>query len=116
MEQTIEMKLKSLILSKHKSLLSFTKIIDLPYSTLDSVFKRGVNNASITTIIKICQSLGISADKLAQGEIVYNDSLPQSKTNNLIITDEHGQRLHYELTSEQLKAILIILDNIKNKG
>lgn len=113
MEQTIETELKNIILSKYKSLLSFTKTINLPYSTLDSVFKRGVNNTSVTTIIKICKALGISADKLAQGEIVYNDDLPQPNNNNLVITDEQGQQLRYELTTEQLRAILTILDNMK---
>ncbi len=113
MEQSIEAQLKDIILTKYKSLLSFTKTIGLPYSTLDSVFKRGVNNTSVTTIIKICQALGISTDKLAQGEIVYIENLSQPKINNLVITDEQGQQLHYELTSEQLNAILTILNNIK---
>ena len=43
---------------------------DIPYTTLDSILKRGIGNSSVTNIIKICKALGISVDALAEGEIV----------------------------------------------
>lgn len=67
---TIEDKLKSLILSKYNSVLEFTQTIGLPYSTMTSLFRRGVHHTSVTTIIKVCQALGISADELANDRIV----------------------------------------------
>jgi len=66
----IEDRLKALILEKYKSIREFAIEIQLPYSTLDSIFKRGVHKASITNIINICRALGISTDMLAAGEIV----------------------------------------------
>lgn len=67
---TIEEKLKAYILAKYRSIREFTLAIDLPYSTMATIFKRGVSNASIQNIIKICQALHISADELAEGKIV----------------------------------------------
>ena len=67
---TVEEKLKNLILVRHKSLREFTSLIDLPNSTMVSILNRGVKNASVGNIIKICNELGISADALADGEIV----------------------------------------------
>ncbi|MFV0618070.1 helix-turn-helix domain-containing protein [Megasphaera sp. WILCCON 0056] len=67
---TIEDKLKSLILSKHKSLRDFCITINIPYSTMTSILKRGVDNASISNIIKICSYFGISVDELSKGNIV----------------------------------------------
>lgn len=67
---TIEEKLKDLILSKYNSVSEFTRTIDMPNSTLDSIFKRGIGNSSVTNVIKICKALGISADALADGEIL----------------------------------------------
>lgn len=67
---TIEEKLKDLILSRYNSVREFTLIIDMPYTTLDSIFRRGVGTSSVANIIKICKELGISADALAEGEIV----------------------------------------------
>lgn len=67
---TIEQELKNLVLSRFKSVRDFTISIDMPYSTMDSIFKRGVANASIANIIKICEALSISVDDLACGKIV----------------------------------------------
>ena len=69
--------LKSLILSKYRSIREFTTQIGMPYSTLDSIFKRGVRKASVENIIRICDALNISADALANGTIEYkNDEQP----------------------------------------
>lgn len=67
---SIEEELKAAILSAHGSLREFAVSIDMPYSTLDSIFKRGLENASIRSIVKICDALEISADALAEGKIV----------------------------------------------
>ena len=67
---TIEDKLHDLILSRYHSVREFTIAIDMPYTTMHSIFKRGIGNSSVTNIIKICKALGISADALADGEIV----------------------------------------------
>ena len=64
-----ENKLKDLILSRYKSIREFVIDIDMPYTTIDSMFKRGIGNSSVTNVIKICKALGISADALADGEI-----------------------------------------------
>lgn len=69
---SIEEKLKGLILTRYRSLREFTQAIDMPYQTLDSILKRGVDKASISNIIKICKALDISADELANGNIVPN--------------------------------------------
>ena len=65
----IETELKELILSRFGTMKAFSEKIELPNSTIDSIFRRGVNNASITNIIKICKALEISASALADGRL-----------------------------------------------
>ncbi len=65
-----EEKLKSEILSRYKSMRRFAASIDMPYSTLGSIFKRGLENASIRNIAKILSALEISIDALIEGKIV----------------------------------------------
>ena len=65
-----EEKLKEFILSKYSSVREFTLEIDFPYTTLDSLLKRGIGNSSVTNVLKICKALHISGDALANGEIV----------------------------------------------
>lgn len=67
---TIEEKLKDLILSKYRSIREFTQVIQMPYSTFDAILKRGIDNSSVTNVIKICKELSISADALADGQII----------------------------------------------
>lgn len=66
---TTEEKLKDFILQRYHSIREFTIQHDIPYTTVHSIFKRGVDNSSVSNIIKICKALGISADALADGEI-----------------------------------------------
>ncbi len=71
-----EDKLKNLILSKYKSIREFTAVVEMPYSTVDSIFKRGIRKASVDNLIKICTELGISADALVDGRIEYKCNTP----------------------------------------
>ena len=67
---TTEDKLKELILKRYHSVREFTIENDIPYTTIHSIFRRGIGNSSVSNVIKICKALGISADALADGEIV----------------------------------------------
>lgn len=67
---TIEEELKNLILTRYNSLREFTIDIDMAYSTMDSIIRRGIQNATLTNVFKICKALNISADALERGEIV----------------------------------------------
>ena len=49
---TIEKKLKDLILSRYHSIREFTIQHDIPYTTMDSIFRRGIGNSSVTNVKK----------------------------------------------------------------
>lgn len=67
---SIEEQLKQYILDRYKSVREFTIAIDIPYTTLDTLFKKGVQRSSVSNVVKICRALHISADALADGRIV----------------------------------------------
>lgn len=72
---SVEQELKELILARYKSLREFALTIDMPYSTLDSVLKRGVNKSNVSNVISICKELNISVDALGEGKIVFKDDI-----------------------------------------
>lgn len=78
----IEEKLKNLILSKYGTVKDFSLATELPYGTVDTILRRGIHKASVTNIIKICQTLGISTDELAQDRIVPVES-EKSRTTDI---------------------------------
>ena len=65
----VEQALKGLILQRYKSVRAFSEHTGIPYSTIDSIFKRGIEHSSVSTILKICRALGIDADALGDGKI-----------------------------------------------
>lgn len=67
---TTEDKLKELILTRYQSIREFTIVTEIAYSTFDTIMRRGINHANIANVFKICSVLHISADALANGEIV----------------------------------------------
>lgn len=68
-DMTIEEQLKQEILSRYKSVRAFTTTIGIPYSTLDSVFKRGISNAGVSTMIKVFHALGLDIESIHDGEL-----------------------------------------------
>ena len=72
-------KLKECIENKYKSVREFTQRIDMPYTTLHSIFRRGIENSSVSNISKICTSLNISLEALLKNEI---KSCPVPLPNN----------------------------------
>ena len=85
---TTEEKLKELILSRYYSIRDFTNTIGLPYTTLDSMFRRGIGNSSVTNVIKVCNALNISVDALADGEIVPKIKTHKKRENDWIEVKE----------------------------
>ena len=71
--KNVENELKELILDRYGNLSEFCKKIDLPWTTLDSILKRGVDKANIRNILKITSELGLDVERLASGEIVYKE-------------------------------------------
>lgn len=63
-ELSRELKLRFMILDRYPSLREFSRQADIPYSTLMTVFKRGVAGAGFDLIMKICQALDIDPSEL----------------------------------------------------
>ncbi len=59
----LEEKIKELIIEKYGSVRQFALKIDIPYTTIDSILKRGIDNSNVSNVIKMCKALGLSVDK-----------------------------------------------------
>lgn len=101
---TIEEKLKNLILTKYRSIREFTQIIDMPYSTFSTIISRGIENSSVTNIIKICKALGISADALADGQIAH------------VSADHRDDEIDIDHVINDVKGKILSYDNLRLKG
>lgn len=57
----------------------FAEHIGVPPTTLQSILKRGVGNASIDNVMKICKGLGITIDELETMNELHNNSIQEGK-------------------------------------
>ena len=73
---TIEEQLKSIIKTRYKSVRAFTNQIGIPYTTLDSVFKRGISNSGIGTMLKIFESLNLDVESIPTGTLIEKSPVP----------------------------------------
>lgn len=72
--------IKRLIKDTGISLKAFSEKADIPYTTLYSILERGVGNASVDNVIKICKTLGITVEELEK--IANSDDIEVKKTHH----------------------------------
>lgn len=68
--EKVEESVKSIIIKKYGNLKKFCEKIEMPWTTLDSILKRGIANSNITNVMKITKELNIDTESLASGVIL----------------------------------------------
>ena len=108
-----------LIKEKGMNLSTFARYIGIPYTTLLSILKSDLNSASVTNMIKICDGLNITIDKLRimAGELA-NPISPEVTPEEVniaknIATDQKLRELYYMYMSANLNDQQLIYDIIK---
>lgn len=103
----LEKDLRDLICSKYKSIRAFADAADLPYTTVDSILKRGIDKATVKNVIKLCQTLNIDTDALADGRI-----MPRKALLNIAITSNEKVFLSKirSLDDQKKAVVLSVLD------
>ena len=104
----VEEQLKNLIIEKYGSLKKFAESVDIAWSTLDGVIKRGVNKANITSLIKICEGLNIDCESLYYGDIITKQTI--LKQEPLSEDEQEHIRKYRSLNADGKEIVDIILD------
>ncbi|KRM09185.1 cI-like repressor, phage associated protein [Paucilactobacillus suebicus DSM 5007 = KCTC 3549] len=83
---------------KSGNVKSFSESIDLAYTTVRSILSRGVLNAKMENIIKICNGLGINPEDL----IDIDGSIISQTTKKMILLNSDRQQNVYNCATHQL--------------
>ncbi|OUO25980.1 hypothetical protein [Eubacterium sp. An3] len=102
----LESQLRQMIINKYGSLKKFSDTINMPWTTLDSILKRGIANSNITNVLKITRELGLDAEKLVDGELFQNVS-----STTTLAAHFDGD----EYTEEELEEIRQFAEFVKNR-
>lgn len=95
---TIEIRIKEIIIKRYGSMKKFCEKIEMPWTTLDSILKRGIANSNITNVMKITKELNIDTESLASGFILNCD----------------GQNINEQNVSKSSSAKIIQYYNLLN--
>ena len=87
----VEEKLKELILANYKSIRAFTVAASIPYSTVDNIFKRGIGGTAVTTVVRICDLLGITVEGITHGIIEQKENSAQLTPTQAKLLDNFDQ-------------------------
>lgn len=105
--------LKEMIDTKWKSRRSFAKHIGLPPSTLSSMLERGIGNASVDSVIKVCAGLGITTDELLRLSDSDGENLPGTSTNKSF--DTIAAHIDGDVTEDEIEDIKKYIEFIKSQ-
>lgn len=64
-----ELILKLIKQAGYSSVKAFAEKCGMPYTTLHSMLKRGIGNASIDNVMLICKNLGITVEQLEKADL-----------------------------------------------
>lgn len=67
----IEEKVKEIIIERYDSVKRFSDKIGIPYTTVDTILKRGLLKSNVLNVIKICNELNVDIDELANNKVVF---------------------------------------------
>lgn len=93
--------LKDLINERYKSVKEFALLVKIPYTTLDSILKRGVDKTSVVNVVKICKELNIQIDALIEGKVKEVVSSGHHLTRTAVMVGEA-----YDKTTEKEQSIV----------
>ena len=123
---TKEQLLKDIIIQKYGNLKRFADQTGIPYMTIRNIIQRGIDRASVTTMIQITRILEIDLDALMENKLSVKPNTQKESvwrgfvnamnsgnfTNDDMIILEHTQKL----TPEQKKSLLSLLEALALKS
>lgn len=120
-------KLKHIILSKYNSVREFSKIVEIPSTTLASALDKGIGGMAVDRIIKICDVLNVdiktfeplennaSNNKLSQEETTllenYNKLDTNDKSKVIDYTNLLSNQDKYKSANKSTSEITATTDN-----
>lgn len=96
-----------LIKERFKSIRQFAFAAGIPYSTVKSGLRAGINGMAVETVIKMCATLGIQMDTLAGFEQLEGQEQDSNEKTPQISAAEYYLIERYRALSESSKQELL---------
>lgn len=95
---SLENHLKEMIIQKAGNLKEFSRVANIPYTTVRSILERGVMNAKTQNILDMCDALGITPEILLE----MDNGIVSDIVNTVNQLNPHRQTKVYNFATDQL--------------
>ncbi|WP_347299040.1 S24 family peptidase [Dolosigranulum savutiense] len=95
---SLENHLKEMIIQKAGNLKEFSRVANIPYTTVRSILERGVMNAKTQNILDMCDALGITPETLLE----MDNGIVSDIVNTVSQLNPHRQTKVYNFATDQL--------------
>lgn len=113
MERPVEEQLKEYILSQYGNVKAFSTEAGIPNSTINTIFRRGILNSTVGSVILIANALNISVDALVEGKI--SPKISTSKLEKDSGDIENLKKIYANLNQEGRHQLMLQADLVAGK-
>lgn len=106
--------LKKLIEQKFYNVKRFSEHIGLPYTTVRTILEKGVGNARVDNVIKICKGLGIKPEALSEDFVDLNHISNSEPINLIDLSQNNTFTKKDEEFDEEIRAIARDMKNLSS--
>lgn len=97
--------LRELVEKTGMSVKAFSEKAGLPYTTVRSIFERGVSKSSVDNVIKICRALGITIEEL--------EILSEKGAQHVTLAANRADGYDEPLTEDEAAAVKAFLETYR---
>ncbi len=101
--QRLSAAIKEAIESKYGSVAKFSRLIDIPYSTLNNILKNGFDNSKFSMVVDICRRLEV---ELPEQRLPELDEAEVRIIRKYSLLDNRGRRLVENIVEQEYKRCI----------
>ena len=106
-------RINEILKREKKSKRELSNILQMPYSSLNSLFQRRSTSVDVTTMKKIATYLNTTLEYLVTGNEEYFYLKPESNNFTVIAIRNENEKRYFTFTEDDFNVVVALLEKIK---
>lgn len=106
-------RINEILKREKKSKRELSKVLEMPYSSLNSLFQRRSTSVDVTTMKKIATYLNTTLEYLVTGNEEYFYLKPESNNFTVIAIRNENEKRYFTFAEDDFNAVVTLLEKLK---
>ena len=106
-------RINEILKREKKSKRELSNILQMPYSSLNSLFQRRSTSVDVTTMKKIATYLNTTLEYLVTGNEEYFYLKPESNNFTVIAIRNENEKRYFTFAEDDFNAVVTLLEKLK---